>query len=275
MSIVSEEQPEGTPGVAKRLVEWVTTDTWDESRAFLTAHADVLLTDLGEAALRRLIEDSPDEQVLELHLEILVAARSGGVDAAYQALLESVSRHGLAELIVAWVGTQSWEEARAYFDQHQDALLSEEAQTVAAVLAHDNPDQPDLLVHRGLLALCRDDGPDKAFELLVDPERLRRLVTGPGATNDPAWAFPRARMLAGLFPDEPEAQFVLAIAALRVDDREEAERAVARCAAGLGPDQAPDLARRLGEMADAEPDLAAGLWWLRTLVSPGSGDARS
>ena len=246
--------------------------TGTSRRAFLADHADHLLTDEADAALRRLIDENPGEQVLELHLELLRAARGGGIDAAYQALLASVSRHGLAETIVAWVGTESWEDARAYFDQHQDALLTDEAEAVAAVLAADNPDQPDLLVHRGLLTMCRVDGPDKAFDLLVDPERLRNLVTGSGAKNDPGWALPRARMLAGLFAEEPDAQLLLVLAALRAEDRDEAARAVANCAVLLGPTQMPALVRRLGDMADAEPDLAAALAWLRSLVAPGSED---
>jgi hypothetical protein len=272
MSFVITEARDGEPGVSRRLVEWVTTGTWDDSRAFLADHAAELLTDPAEAALERLVEDNPEEQVLQLHLELLRAARGGGIDAAYRALLESVNRHGLADRIVAWVGTQSWEEARAYFDEHQDALLTVEAEEVAAVLAADNPDQPDLLVHRGLLTLCRVDGPDKAFDLLLDPERLRNLVTGPGARSDPAWALPRARVLAGLFAEEPEAQLLLVLAALRSEDRDEAARAIANCAAALGPAQIPALVARLGDMADAEPDLAAGLAWLRKLVAPGSDD---
>ncbi len=193
MSFVITADRDGQPGLGRRLVEWVTTGTWDESRAFLTDHADELLTEPAEAALVQLVADNPDEQVLQLHLELLTAARAGGIEAAYGALLESVNRHALAELIVAWVGTQSWEEARAFFDEHEDALSTDEGEVVAAVLAADNPDQPDLLVHRGLLTLCRVDGADKAFELLLDPERLRTLVTGPGGRNDPAWALPRAR----------------------------------------------------------------------------------
>jgi hypothetical protein len=272
MSFVIAEPRDGEPGVAPRLVEWVTTATWDDSRAFLTDHAGELLTDAGDAALVRLIADNPDEQVLQLHLELLRAARGGGIDAAYAALLESVNRHGLAERIVAWVGTGSWEEARAFFDQHEAALATDEAEAVAAALAVDNPDQPDLLVHRGLLTLCRVDGPDKAFELLLDPERLRNLVSGPGAKSDPAWALPRARVLAGLFPEEPEALLLLAQIALRAEDRAEAARAITNCATLLGPSQVSDLTRRLDEMADAEPDMAAGLMWLRSVVPPGTPD---
>ena len=270
MSDGSVAEHEGEPGVARRLVDWITTENWEESRAFLADHADHLFTDEADAALLRLIDDNPDEQVLQLHLELLRAARGGGIDAAYQALLESSNRHALAELIVAWVGTQSWEEARAYFEQHQDALLTDDAEVVSAVLAADNPDQPDLLVHRGLLTLCQVDGPEKAFELLLDPERLRNLVTGPSGKSDPAWALPRARVLAGLFPEEPEAQLLLMLASLRAEDRDEAARAVANCAAVLGPTRMPALAQRLREMADAEPDLAAPLAWLRSLVAQGS-----
>ena len=108
----------------------------------------------------------------------------------------------------------------------------------------------------------------QGLRLLLDPERLRTLVTGPGGKNDPAWALPRARVLAGLFPEEPEAQLLLVMATLRSDDREEAARAITNTATLLGPGQMPALGRRLGELAEREPDLAARLAWARSLVVP-------
>src|SRR5204863_8442463 len=110
-------------------------------------------------------------------------------------------------------------------DHHAGMLLTDDADSVIAGLPVDNPDQPDLLAHRGLLALCRVDGPDKAYELLEDPERLHRLITSPAAQDDEDRALPRARLLAGLYPETAEAQFQLALAAIRAGEREEAERA--------------------------------------------------
>ena len=71
MSFVITADRDGQPGLSRRLVEWVTTGTWDESRAFLTDHADELLTEPAEAALVQLVADNPEEQVLQLHRELL------------------------------------------------------------------------------------------------------------------------------------------------------------------------------------------------------------
>lgn len=271
MSFVTGGLSDEETALAQTFVEWVTTATWPESRAYLEQHAEVLLTDQAEAALQRLVESNPGQQVLVLHVEILRAAR-GDVDAAYQVLAESVRRHAMAEGLVAWVSTQSWEEARDFFDRHAGDLLTDEAESVLAELALDNPDQPDLLVHQGLLSLCRIDAPDKAFALLSDPERLQGLVESPAGAGDPVRARPRAQLLAGLYPEAPEPRFSLALAALRAGERDEAERAIAYCAAMLEPSDRAELAARLRALADTEPDLAPGLDMLQIYLQPAGGD---
>ncbi|MDP9074165.1 MAG: hypothetical protein M3N98_08330 [Actinomycetota bacterium] len=257
---------EGDTGVAQQLVEWVTTSTWTDSRAFLVEHADALLTPSAEAALQQLIDDNPDHQVLVLHQWILQGARSDGIDAAYVALDMSIRFRALAEGLVAWVTTQSWDDARAFFDQHAHDLLTDEAEAVLAQLAVDNPGQPDLLAHQGLLALCRVDGADKAYLLLQDPDRLRGLVMSPAGQKDPARALPRARMLAGLFPEDPEAVLGLALAAMREGDRDTMERAIGVCHAIATAQQRRAFAQRLSELAEAEPDLAPVLFMLQGIL---------
>ncbi len=93
----------------------MSTPSWDASRQFLTERAETLLTEAAEAALRQLIDDNPTEQVLPVHLAILQSARDDGIDEAYQALAESLQFRVLAELLVSWAGTQSWDDAASLF----------------------------------------------------------------------------------------------------------------------------------------------------------------
>lgn len=272
MAFVMAPAGDGDPEVARHLVEWVTTATWNDSLAFLTEHAEELLTESGEAALQQLIADNPNQQVLPLHLGILHGARQEGIEAAYLALNQSLRVRALAEGLMAWVSTPSWDEAQAFFEVHADDLMSDEAEYVLGLLAVDNPEQPDLLAHQGLLSLCRIDGSDKAYHLLSDPERLRRLVMSPAGQKDLDRALPRARLLAGLFPDDPEALFNLALAAVWVGDRAAAERAMTRCAAVIPAEHRPTFGRRLSDLADTEPDMAAVLYMLQGYLDQRSDD---
>jgi hypothetical protein len=249
--------------VNQTLHGWIGTPTWDESRAYLSAHAGVLLTDSIEAELAALVATDPSAGVLALHLELLRAARAGGVEAPYRALAAAAREHALAELLVAWVGTQTWEEAHAFVDEHEASLLTHEAEAGLARLAADNPDQPDVLVHQGLLTLCRLDGVDKAYGLLDDLDRLRRLATSPKLRDEPVRLVALGRLLAGLFPDDASAQVTMAISALRVDSRVEAEQAVLRAARVSGGGV---VASQLSEVAEREPDLAPALFGLRALL---------
>ena len=265
----------GDTALAQQFVDWVATATWKDSREYLTAHAGTLLTAPAEAALQQLIDENPDHQVLALHQWILAGARAEGVEAAYDALEESLHFRALTETLVAWVTTQSWDEAHAFFEAHQDESLTDEAESVLAALATDNPEQPDLLAHQGLLALCRIDGSEKAYLLLSDIDRLRGLIASPAGQKYPVRALPRARLLAGLFPEDPEAVLALALAAMREGDREGMELAIGRCVAMTGPSLRREFARRLGELADTEPDLAPVLRVLEGVFRKSSEDTPS
>lgn len=249
------------------LAAWMATPTWDESRRYLDAHARELLTEASETAMAGLVDANPGDQALVLHLELLRAARTGGVDAPYEALAAAARQHRMAERLVTWVGTQTWEDARAYVDAHAAELLTDEAEAGLAQLAADNPEQPDVLVHRGLLVLCRIDGVEKAYGLLDDLARLRRLAASPHARDDPLRAVALARLLAGLLAEEASAQVTLAVAAARVEERTEAEQAVLRCGRlAASYDERRSLADQLRDHADREPDLAPGLFHLQALL---------
>lgn len=238
------------------LAGWMATTTWDQSRRYLEAHAGALLTDAAEAALADLVDANPHEQVLVVHLELLRAARVSGVDAPYETLATAARQHALAERLVTWVGTQTWEDARTFLDSHAGELLTDEAEAGLARLAADHPEQPDVLVHRGLLSLCRLDGVDKAYDLLDDIDRIRRLATSPHLRDEPLRAVAVGRLLAGLLPDDGSAQVALAVSALRVDERAEAEAATLRCRRLGSVDEGRLAADQLRNQADLEPDLA-------------------
>lgn len=251
------------PALVDLLLGWVTSENWGDSRTFLTEHADEIMTNAGENALKKLVDANPDQEVLGLHEELLGAARIGGVDAAYEAIDESIRRFALAERMVAWVSTQSWEEARAFFDAEAELFVTDEAESVLDELVDDNPGQPDLLAHQGLLGLIRLDGADAAFTILDDPEALGDFVTSSANQADPVRAVPRARLLAGLYPDNVGAQMALATTALIQGDRDEAFRAIARSAQSLPKADRDLLSQAMANLADTQPDLAPSLTALR------------
>lgn len=263
MTFVLPDEADSDPALVEQVLAWVTCENWGDSRKYLAEHADALLTEEGEGALMQLIENNPELEVLPLHGELLDAARVGGIDAAYDAIDESIRRFALAERLVAWVSTQSWDEARAFFDEHADDFTTDEAESVLDELVDDNPGQPDLLAHQGLLALIRIDGPDAAFTVFEDPEALGDFVTSSANQADPTRAIPRARLLAGLYPDNVGAQMALATTALVLGDRNEALRAISRSAQSLPAADREMLAHALSALADTQPDLAPGLTMLR------------
>jgi hypothetical protein len=266
MTFVLPDEADGDPALAQLVVAWVTSENWGQSRKFLTENAAELLTESGEITLQQLIDANPDQEVLGLHQELLEAARVGGIDAAFDAIDESIRRFALAERLVAWVSTQSWDEARAFFDSNAEIVATDEGESVLDELVDDNPGQPDLLAHQGLLALIRLDGADQAFALLDEPEKLGDFVVSSANREDPIRAIPRARLLAGLYPDNIGAQLALATTALAFDDRNEALRAIARCAESLPKQQREELAAALAGLAATQPDMAAGLTMLQDLL---------
>jgi hypothetical protein len=266
MTFVLPDEADSDPALANVVVAWITAPNWGESRIYLTEHSDELLTESAQTTIEQLIDANPDQEVLGLHHELLEAARVGGIDTAYDAIDESIRRFVLAERLVQWVSTSSWDEARAFYDAEAEIFATDEAESVLDELVDDNPGQPDLLAHQGLLTMIRLDGPDQAFTLLTEPEELGDFVISAANREDPVRAIPRARLLAGLFPDNIGAQLALATTALALDEKVEAQRAIARCAASLSVEARGELATALAGLADSQPDMAPGLMMLRDLL---------
>ncbi|MEM7532072.1 MAG: hypothetical protein AAF639_07850 [Chloroflexota bacterium] len=72
------------------LISWMQTADWDASQAYLSEHAEMLLTDAGEAAIRMLLVGNQDDEnavgQIQLHLAILQQCRTHGINAIYQQL---------------------------------------------------------------------------------------------------------------------------------------------------------------------------------------------
>jgi hypothetical protein len=256
--------------LSNQLVQWIGATTWDESQSFLAAHSAELLTDQAEATLEHLIDANPGRPALLQHLKILQAARSHGIEAAYAALHESLSWQSVTELLIAWVQTQtrSWDESRSFMEEHAAELLSDHGEDVLQSLIDQNPEVLELIAHLGLLVLCRSDGIEAAYGMLEDSEGLRQSIDEAFSTQaDPLRTMALARLHAGLRPDDGDAHFTHAVAAVAAGSPQEAERAIVRCADVLASWERRSYARRLLELADTRPDLAEGLGRLRTLLS--------
>jgi hypothetical protein len=77
--------PQHEADLADRLIEWVQTPTWADSRTYLENHPD-LLTDEAEQVLVRLREVQDDEgarRTLDEHLALLRRCRAEGIEAAF------------------------------------------------------------------------------------------------------------------------------------------------------------------------------------------------
>ncbi len=70
------------------LTNWINTETWNESKAFLQGNAERLLTDeaieaLNTMSLQTLGEDQEETAILLKHRAILEKAHEESIDAAY------------------------------------------------------------------------------------------------------------------------------------------------------------------------------------------------
>lgn len=77
--------PQPEADLAERLIEWVQTPTWADSRTYLENHPE-LLTDEAEQVLVRLREVQDDEgarRTLDEHLALLRHCQSEGIEAAF------------------------------------------------------------------------------------------------------------------------------------------------------------------------------------------------
>jgi hypothetical protein len=263
--------PQSDPALIEALVGWLNQETLGDSQAVLVARRDAFLTDEAEAAMEHLIDGNPGADVITRYLDALRRARSDGVDAAYDMLRAARDREVLWQQLVGWLETPDWEASRSVLEQHAETLLTDEVEALLTGAAERGGDPPDLVTHLGLLGLCRSDGVETAYELIGDVRRLQTEAQQAGE-GDPHRALALARLLAAGQPDDGDAQFGHAVAAVTAGRIEEAERAMLRCAEALAWWERTARARRLTGLAAERPDLAEAYERLRVaLLAPTDG----
>jgi tetratricopeptide (TPR) repeat protein len=260
---VGEEQPVWLrfPATEKELtsllVEWLKTPDWGQSHSFLEEHAEVLLSDRGEAGLEHLRDVNMGRPEINQHREIIAAARANGVDAVYRQLAQSFARANRSERLRAWLAIGNPKEGVEFLEQNAgDLLLPETAEELLEIALRD-PTSTVALGRLGLLGLARIEGVADAYESLEGLEKLSDEVCL-GAAEEPR-TLAVARIFGGASGDDPEAQFRHALAATAVGSDDEAAQAMVRCRRQLPTWEVPDYRRRLDGLAQAQRDLGPRL----------------
>ncbi|RIK55746.1 MAG: hypothetical protein DCC57_04865 [Chloroflexi bacterium] len=96
-----------------KFVAWIQTPDWDASQQYLRKHADELLTDAGEAALKLLLEANPGHEQIELHITLLRRCRAVGIEAAYAEFHQATAINAAMNALMAAASLPELEQALA------------------------------------------------------------------------------------------------------------------------------------------------------------------
>ncbi len=140
--------------------------TWEERKKVITSNRKALLSDVALQILEELIstasrEQAPAQRLLERYRNLLVHARSEGIDAAFASCQEAV-----LEAVLALFEASTWDQAKIVVKQYQHELTSPLVKNVFVDLLKDHPSpasQRILLHHQALLESVRVKGIDAAF----------------------------------------------------------------------------------------------------------------
>ena len=273
-------------GLADKILAWIGTADWSASEAYLEDNAATLLTDEAEAIVEHLIDINPAADTLQEHLGLLKAARTYGVATAYASHQEQLLTRQLIQTLQQWLATRTWTESRAYATAHSGELLHPTTRAILADLGDQDPANPTVRLHRGLLAYGTTAGFDAAYDLRPDTTRQRHMLTDPATPAGTRLAL--ARLHSGQADDDPEAHFLLATTTLlAILDQaaqlaREAAAALADCASNAAPYEQRDFTHRLAQLGTEHPQLApftAGLQQILTnkpdATRESSGELRS
>lgn len=255
----------GAP-VADAVRAWIDTVDLDESAAMLSARAAMLLSDEAEARMHHLVDANPDHQGLRLDMDIIRVARVRGVAAAYAQHQDRLWRDGIADALASWIAAGDRQDLRAVFAAEGVLLLDDAAAAQMEGQLAADPGDPSLIERAGLLALCRLDGVDAAFELVENPELQSAARRLRDVTVDPR-ELARARLRTGSAPDDPEAAFEHAVLAAFTAHDDEAERAILRCAGLVTSWERREMARTLTGLMRDIPEATAALSRLLRLTA--------
>ncbi|MFN7208907.1 MAG: tetratricopeptide repeat protein, partial [Aggregatilineales bacterium] len=136
------------------------------------------------AALFALIDSLPAfaNHPLTRDLKREAAALCSGETAARSELLspeEAARLQGLVDRLIAWVQTPDWNASRAYLEEHQAELLTDDAEKALQMLIHMNPGRDELVQHLELLRKARREGIAAAYARIQSRSDLAtRLLSG-------------------------------------------------------------------------------------------------
>jgi tetratricopeptide (TPR) repeat protein len=150
--------------------KWMETNTWAESRDYLVAHADSLLTENGQVALAEIALALSNDAYISQHQALLEACRRDGIDSPYRPLL-------IRDTVGAWRALTDPQESKKFLFDHLDDLLTDEA-LVAAEQASD-------MQGGALLGLARAGEVELAYAIVEGQESAAAALTNARRTGEP------------------------------------------------------------------------------------------
>jgi nicotinamidase-related amidase len=149
---------------------------WLKRKQIVERHRDLLLSDDAARTLHAAIAHNaqrPEKrEMLERCQTVLADCRAIGIDAAF--VMSIGPTPGLTEALSDLLGAESATAAHQTTVQQQHLLLTDEAEWVHAALARDSSEAffvKRIAHRRDLLARCRSEGIDLAFEDMLREDR--------------------------------------------------------------------------------------------------------
>jgi tetratricopeptide (TPR) repeat protein len=114
------------------LIDWINTETWEQSKQMLLAHTDRLLSEETETALAALLErrEANERRILLLHQQILATARSDSIDMAYQELQAALAQEAAFNALLQ---ADSPRALRKAIEQHPLLLVESTWRMIAGI----------------------------------------------------------------------------------------------------------------------------------------------
>ncbi len=149
-------------------------EAWEASQLFLV-HQHAVYFEISQRALRA-IKSACGSDFDALWQEAIGQPQPEWLQAdAGDLSPEQVARlQGLADRLTAWVKTPNWGASRAYLEEHQAELLTDDAETALQLLIQSSQNHPVLVQHLDLLRKARREGIAAAYAQLLDDLRRRR-----------------------------------------------------------------------------------------------------
>ncbi len=251
-----DEKPDWLQGepldrrVGKLAMSWAFLTDRDESRAFLEAHEDDLLTDSAAEVLKGLASLGNEGSEAKFMEAVLRHARAEGIESAYDKYGSRLGAQIKQSLLEEWPDKPR-KHSQAFLLEHSSELLNPGAERDLSEMILEEPENPELVVKLGLLTLARVAGPERAYLLLRNSRPAADDASSLQSKEDP-WVLGLSRLHAGLHPQDADCRFRHALAAAAAGEAAEAGEAIERCGQLLQPWERPDYLRRLHLLAEEQ-----------------------